>query len=110
MFSPTLPTFLFSLRGVVEEDKVAEHCGEPEQPEAGDDHDDGVLKVKLSSSSVNDEQELETVGLYERAPVFLVVEGVTKVPPEVVEDAEVVRGQAVGHKVPVQVAVPGNLW
>lgn len=51
---------------------------------------------------------LDPVHLVERPPVLLVVLGVPEVPPEVVQDAEVVLGQAVRHEVVVQVAVPGD--
>ena len=37
------------------------------------------------------------------------VEGVPEVPAVVVEDAEVVGGEAVLHEVPVEVAVPRDL-
>ena len=47
--------------------------------------------------------------LDERASVLLVVECVPEVPSVVVEDAEVVGGEAVLHEVPVQVAVPRDL-
>ena len=47
--------------------------------------------------------------LDERAAVLLVVEGVPEVPAVVVEDAEVVGGEAVLHEVPVEVAVPRDL-
>ena len=47
--------------------------------------------------------------LDERSSVLLVIERVPEVPAVVVEDAEVVRRQAVLHEVPVQVAVPRDL-
>ena len=47
--------------------------------------------------------------LDERSSVLLVVERVPEVPAVVVEDAEVVGGEAVLHEVPVEVAVPRDL-
>lgn len=100
---------LLPLRRVIEEDKVAEHGGESEQADAGHQDDDRVLEVKLRGPAVDDDEELEPVGLDEGAAVLLVVERVAEVPAVVVQDAELVVREAVADERPVQVAVPTNV-
>ena len=100
---------LLPLWRVVEEDKVAEHGREAEEADAGHEDDDGVLEVELGGPAVDDDEELEAVGLDEGAAVLLVVEGVAEVPAVVVEDAELVVGEAVADERPVEVAVPADV-
>ena len=81
---------LLPLRRVVEQHKVAEHGGQPHQPQPRDQDDDRVLHIKLARPPVDDEEELDAVGLDEGAAVLLVVEGVAEVPTDAVQDAEIV--------------------
>ena len=100
---------LLPLGRVVEEDKVAEHGRETEEADTGHEDDHGVLEVELGGPAVDDDEELEAVGLDEGAAVLLVVEGVAEVPAVVVEDAELVVGEAVADERPVEVAVPADV-
>ena len=47
-FSEQPITHRFPLRDVVEEDEVAEHCDEADQPQAGHHVDHGILQGKFS--------------------------------------------------------------
>ena len=75
-----------SVGGVVKQNEVAKHCGEAEQPEAGNEDDDGVLEVELGGLTVDHNQELEAVRLHQGSTVLLVVLSVTKVPAEIIQN------------------------
>ena len=54
---------LLPLRRVVKEDKIAEHRREAQKTQSRDDHDDSVLEIELAGAAVDEQEELEPVGL-----------------------------------------------
>ena len=84
------PTYYFPLLDIVEEDKVAEHGDEAEEAEAGHDVDDGVLEVELAGAALHDYHELDPECLVQGSPPLLVEVGMPEVPPEGVQNPEVV--------------------
>ena len=74
----------------MEKDKVAEHGDEAEEAESRHDVDDGVLEVELPGAALHDYHELDPECLVQGSPPLLVEVGVPEVPPEGVQNPEMV--------------------
>ena len=88
-----VPTYNFPLLDIVEEDEVTEHGDEAEEAEARHDVDDGVLEVELAGAPLHDDHELDPECLVQGSPPLLVEVGVPEVPPEGVQNPEVVSSK-----------------
>ena len=86
-------TYNFPLLDIVEEDEVTEHGDEAEEAEARHNVDDGVLEVELAGAPLHDDHELDPEGLVQGSPPLLVEVGVPEVPPEGVQNPEVVSSK-----------------
>ena len=92
----------------VHEQKIADHCGYPQQSQTRSNVENCVLQIEFPSLALHIDDKLDSVHFVERSTMFLVIFGMPKVPSKIVQDAKGVMGQAIAHEIPVQIAIPGD--
>ena len=68
----------------VHEQKIADHCGYPQQSQTRSNVENCVLQIEFPSLALHIDDKLDSVHFVERSTMFLVIFGMPKVPSKIV--------------------------